>query len=117
LSGDGFTTKNNSTSNTQNINLISTFIVGTSSELTLTVKRDYTAATTTALSKMGNNTTQKIEAGTAEGSETFNPTAKYYNYIAVTNSTSAPTTAAASGVECNWEDYESSFTTTDNTYI
>lgn len=117
LSGDGFTTKNNSTSNTQNINLSSTFIVGTSSELTLIVKRDYTAATTTALSKMGNNTTQKIEAGTAEGSETFNPTAKYYNYIAVTNSTSAPTTATASGVECNWEDYESSFTTTDNTYI
>lgn len=87
LSGTGFTTKKDKTNNTQTVSLSSTFTVGTSSALTLTASRAYTAATTTAKSKMGNTTTQKISAGTATKSGTFNPTAKYYVYYAVTDST------------------------------
>lgn len=90
LSGTGFTTKNNSTNNTQTVNLSSTFTVGTSSALTLTASRAYSAATNTAKSKMGATTTQKITAGTATKSGTFNPTAVKYVYYAVTSSTSTP---------------------------
>ena len=90
LSGTGFTTKNDSSSNTQTVSLSSTFTVGTSSALTLNASRAYTAATTTALSKMGNTTTQKITAGTATKAGTFNPTATKYVYWAKSTSTTTP---------------------------
>lgn len=92
LSGTGFTTKNNSTNNTQTVSLSSTFTVGTSSALTLTASRAYNAATNTANSKMGAATTQKITAGTATKSGTFNPTATKYVYYAVTSNTTTPST-------------------------
>jgi hypothetical protein len=56
----------------------------------LTAYRDYTAATVNAETKMGKDTDQKIEAGTAAKSETFNPTAKKYVYYAVTDSITEP---------------------------
>lgn len=90
LSGTGFTTKNNATADTQTVSLSSTFTVGTSSALTLKASRAYTAATATAKSKMGNATTQKISAGTAEKSGTFDPTAEKYVYYAVTSNTTTP---------------------------
>lgn len=92
LSGTGFTTKNDSTANTQTVSLSSQFTVGSSSTLTLKASRAYTAGTTTAQSKMGATTTQKITAGTAEKSGTFNPTAVKYVYWAKSTSTSTPTT-------------------------
>lgn len=91
LSGTGFTTKSDSTANTQTIDLSSQFTVGTSDALTLTVSRAYTAGTVTAKSKMGADTTQKIEAGTATESGTFNPTAIKYVYWAKSTSTTTPT--------------------------
>ena len=92
LSGTGFTTKNDSTANTQTVSLSSQFTVGTSSALTLTASRAYTAGTATATSKMGAATTQKIAAGTATKSGTFNPTAVKYVYWAKSTSTTTPTT-------------------------
>ena len=80
FSGTGFTTKADSTANTQTVQLSNQFTVGTNSALTLTVSRAYTAGTVTAKSKMGAATAQKIEAGTATKSSTFNPTAKKYVY-------------------------------------
>ena len=90
FSGTGFTTKKNNTTNTQTISLSNTFTVGVSSALTLNVSRAYNAATNTAKSKMGAATTQKITAGTATNSGTFNPTANKYVYYAVTDSTATP---------------------------
>ena len=80
FSGTGFTTKADSTANTQTVQLSNQFTVGTSDALTLTVSRAYTAGTVNAKSKMGADTAQKIEAGTATKSSTFNPTAKKYVY-------------------------------------
>ena len=91
LSGTGFTTKSDSTNDTQPVSLSSTFTVGTSSSLTLTASRAYNAATNTAKSKMGADTTQTIAAGTATKNGTFNPEAKKYVYYAVTSSTTTPT--------------------------
>lgn len=91
FSGTGFKAQTNSSSNdTQTLELSSTFTVGTSSALTLDVSRGYTAATNTADSKMGADTTQKISAGTADGSGTFNPKSKKSVYYAVTSDTSTP---------------------------
>lgn len=90
LSGDGFITKNDDAANTQTVSLSSTFTVGTSSALTLTASRNYTAATTTAKSKMGAETNQKINAGTATKSGTFNPSAVKYVYWATTTSDTTP---------------------------
>ena len=84
LSGTGFTTKNNSTADTQTVNLSSTFTVGTSSALTLNVSREYNAATNTADTKLGVGTNQAIVAGTATATGTFNPTASYYQYYGFT---------------------------------
>lgn len=92
LSGTGFTTKNDSPKDTQTVTLSNDFTVGTSSALTLTVTRAYTAATNTANTKMGNATTQKIKAGTATKNSTFNPTAVKYVYYATTSNTTTPTT-------------------------
>ena len=91
LEGTGFTTKNDSTSNTQTVSLSSPFTVGTSSQLTLTASRAYNAATNTATTKMGNATEQKIAAGTATKSGTFNPSAQKYVYWAKTATTTTPT--------------------------
>ena len=108
LSGTGFTTKKDSTADTQTVSLSSTFTVGTSSSLTLTASRAYTAATATALSKMGNTTSQKIAAGTATKSGTFNPTAVKYVYYAVTSNTTTPT---------SWTKYGSGTTSTSDLSI
>jgi hypothetical protein len=91
LSGSGFTAKSDSTANTQTVTLSSQFTVGESSALTLNVSRAYNAATNTAETKMGNATSQKIAAGTATGSGTFNPSAVKYVYWAKSTSTTTPT--------------------------
>ena len=98
FSGTGFKAQTTSSSNdTQTLELTSTFTVGTSSALTLSVSRGYTAATNTADSKMGADTTQTISAGTADGSGTFNPISKKSVYYAVTSDTNTPTSWVSTG--------------------
>lgn len=108
FSGTGFNTKNNSSSNTQTVGLSATFTVGESSALTLTASRAYTAATTTAKSKMGRTTNQKIDAGTASKTGTFNPTAVKYVYYAVTSTTDKPS---------SWTLYDGGQTSVENLSI